>query len=306
MAETTTLTYCVFILYNAFVLANVQHHELHHVKTTWMTHLGCFSVKSLKDTTTVQLTNIANNQPKICSRQCGKWSFFAVLERKCFCFNIGTFQNLIESVSNRCYKKCPHNTDNMYCGSEDMYYANVYRREAGLPLDVINQNLDCLTVIRQENRTDLKQMSCGQAFPFICNNKPVEENYTFKKAKLYCENSQSRLMTFNENLPKNAVNNVHYWVATFRQLIYRHEESTVHPPTTTGPILVNSTQDIYTQQSTTTRERTLELVNMTTERTTRTSANLPTKISTFFAKEESVTQSGTMSKSMKSEEHHET
>ncbi|CAC5369007.1 unnamed protein product [Mytilus coruscus] len=81
------------------------------------------------------------------------------------------------------------------------------------------------------------------------------------------------------------------------------EESTVHLSTTTGLILVKSTQDIYTQQSTTTRKRTLELVNMTTERTTQTSANLPTKISTFFAKEESVTQSGTMSKSTKIEDY---
>ncbi|CAC5369005.1 unnamed protein product [Mytilus coruscus] len=102
-------------------------------------------------------------------------------------------------------------------------------------------------------------------------------------------------MTYNENLRQNAEDNVYYWVATFRQLTV--EESNVHPSTTTGPILVKSTQ-----QSTTTRDRTLELFNMTTERTTQTSANLPTKISTFFAKEENVTQSGTMSKSMKSEE----
>lgn len=89
--------------------------------------------------------------------------------------------------------------------------------------------------------------------------------------------------------------------------IYNLEESTVHQSTTTGPIPVKSTQGIYKQQSTAIRETTLELDKMTTERSTliTTSANLPTKISTLFAKEEIVTQSDSLSKSMKSEKHHD-
>lgn len=89
--------------------------------------------------------------------------------------------------------------------------------------------------------------------------------------------------------------------------IYNLEESTVHQSTTTGPIPVKSTQGIYKQQSTAIRETTLELDKMTTERSTliATSANLPTKISTLFAKEEIVTQFDSLSKSMKSEKHHD-
>lgn len=89
--------------------------------------------------------------------------------------------------------------------------------------------------------------------------------------------------------------------------IHNLEDSTVRPLTTTGPIYVESTEDIFTQLSTTIRDTTLELHNITTERSTSvgTSANLPTKLSTFFAKEEIVTQSDPLSKSIKSEERHD-
>lgn len=41
--------------------------------------LGCFGVNGLGDSTTVKVTNITNNQPKICYRQCGNWNLFALL-----------------------------------------------------------------------------------------------------------------------------------------------------------------------------------------------------------------------------------
>ncbi|CAC5387516.1 unnamed protein product [Mytilus coruscus] len=270
-------------------------------------HGRCFGVNGLGDSTSVKLTNISINQPKTCSRQCRNWYFFALLGFKCFCFNETTFKTLEEKLSNECYRKCPDYTDNMYCGSIDMNYVNIYRRETVLPPDVKDQKFDCLTVSRHKKHKEIKQMPCDQAVSFICSGKykPVVEKLPFKEAKQYCENFQSKLMNFNESRPIKTEDNIYYWVGTFRQRVYHHE-SIVHPLTTTGPILVKSTQGIYTQQSTT-RKRTLELDNMTTDRSTsvRTSAYLRTKISTFFAKEESVTESGTMSKSMKIEEHHD-
>ncbi|CAG2252136.1 unnamed protein product [Mytilus edulis] len=71
-----------------------------------------------------------------------------------------------------------------------------------------------------------------------------------------------------------------------------YEESSVRPSTTARPVHVESTQDNYTQQSTTTREKTMKLDKMTTDRSipAKTSSNLPTQLSTLLAKEDSVTQ----------------
>ncbi|XP_052069155.1 uncharacterized protein LOC127708340 [Mytilus californianus] len=310
MAKTATLT-CMFIFYITFALAKLQQinsQDLQHLKTKWMTHLGCFSVTGLGDSTSVKLTNITNNQPKTCSRQCENWNFFALLDFNCFCFKEATFKKFTKGgVSNRCYRKCPNYSDKMYCGSIDMKYANLYRHDEDLPLDVIDKDFDCLTVSKNKTHKEIKQMSCDQAVPFICSghHKPVEQKLTFKQAKLYCENLQKKMMNFSENLPQKTEDNIYYWVGTFRQLIDRHEETIIYTSTATRSYPVKSTQDISKQETTITPARTFEQDTMTTERTTSvgTSANLPTKISTFFAKEEGVTQSGTISKSMKSEDH---
>ncbi|XP_071131360.1 uncharacterized protein [Mytilus edulis] len=308
MDKTATLSF-VFIFYITIDLVKLQHIDSQKcLKTKWMTHLGCFGVNGLGDSTTVKMTNITNNQPKICYRQCGNWNLFALLGFKCFCFNEAKFKNLNEKMLNNCHRKCPDYTDKMYCGSEDMNYVNIYRLDKDLPPNVKDQNFDCLSVSRHIMHKDIKQMPCNKAVPFICSgrDKPAVQKLPFKSAKHFCENLHSRLINSNESLPQMATNNTYYWAGTFRQLVFHHE-STVHQSTTTGPIPVKSTQGIYKQQSTAIRETTLELDKMTTERSTltATSANLPTKISTLFAKEEIVTQSDSLSKSMKSEKHND-
>ncbi|XP_063443772.1 uncharacterized protein LOC134724590 isoform X2 [Mytilus trossulus] len=271
MAKTATSKY-IFIIYITF--AKVQHiidsHSLHYSKTKWMTHLGCFSVNGLGDSTSVQLTNITNNQPKICSRQCGNWNFFALLDSGCFCFNDAIRKDLVESMSNKCQRRCPDYTDKMYCGSKDMYYVNIYRHEKDLFPNVKDQNLDCLTVSGHKMHKNIKQMPCNKAVSFICSGQdiPVVQKLPFKDAKQFCENSLHKLMNINERLPQTTENNTHYWIGTFRQFVYRYEEITVRPPTLKIYVL-KSTQDIYTQQSTTKRERTFDLVNMSTMNTER-------------------------------------
>ncbi|XP_052065867.1 uncharacterized protein LOC127705578 isoform X2 [Mytilus californianus] len=166
MANSTLFT-SVIMFINMFILAK---QDLHFIKTKWMTHLGCFGVIELTDFKKVQLTRLTNNQPKTCSRHCMKWNFFAMLEHKCFCFDEGMFKNLRENMLNRCHRKCPDYADSMYCGSIDMQYANVYKREQGLPANVKDQNFDCLTVIRDEKHIiSIKQMACEQPVSFICS-----------------------------------------------------------------------------------------------------------------------------------------
>ncbi|XP_076075738.1 uncharacterized protein LOC143046463 [Mytilus galloprovincialis] len=307
MDKTATLSF-VFIFYITIDLVKLQHIDSQKcLKTKWMTHLGCFGVNGLGDSTTVKMTNITNNQPKICSRQCGNWNLFALLGFKCFCFNEAKFKNLKEKMLNECHRECPDYTDKMYCGSEDMNYVNIYRLDKVLSPDVKEENFDCLTVNRHNNHTGIKQMPCDLAVSFICSGKykPAEQKLAFKEAKQYCENAQHKLMNLNESLPQTTENNTYYWIGTFRQHVYCHESS-VRPSTTARPVHVESTQHNYTQQSTTTRETTMKLDNMTTDRSipAKTSSNLPTQLSTLFAKEDSVTQYGTMSKSVKSEDHH--
>ncbi|CAG2197915.1 unnamed protein product [Mytilus edulis] len=271
MAKTSTLT-CIFIFYITLDLAKVQHIDsLKFLKTKWMTHLGCFSVNGLGDSKNVKMTNITNNQPKICSRQCRNWNFFALLDSGCFCFNDEKYRNLEESKSNKCQRRCPDYTDRMYCGSTDMYYVNIYRHEQDLPKNVKDQNFECLTVSRHIMHKDIKQMPCNKAVSFICSgrDKPAEQQFPFKKAKLFCENLHSRLINSNESLPQIAKDNTYYWVGTFRQLVYHHDEITVHPSTLKKSYVWKSTQDIYTQQSTTKRESTFDLVNMSMMNTKR-------------------------------------
>ncbi|CAG2256820.1 unnamed protein product [Mytilus edulis] len=200
--------------------------DLLSLKTKWVTYLGCFGVNELTDLTKVQLTIITNNQPKTCSRHCMKWNFFALLDHKCFCFDEVMLKNLRENMLNRCHRKCPDYTDNMYCGSLDMQYANVYKREPGLPADVQELNFDCLIVNRQEGQMSIKQILCDKTVSFICSghiSKPIDDKLTFMMAKHYCENFQSKLMNLNDIVPPKSGDNVSYWVGTFRQRIYRHD-----------------------------------------------------------------------------------